>query len=121
TEAGDTSPEHTALREAEEEIGLPARRVEVIARMPEYFTRTGFRVIPVVGVIQPPLELVPDAREVDEVFEVPLAFLLDPHNHRRASREIGGRTAHFSGIGDDCHSIRASTAGMLARPYTIRA
>src|SRR6266850_3073361 len=83
-EPGDPSIEFTALREAEEEIGLPARRVEVLARLPEYFTRTGFRVTPVVGLIQPPLELVPDAREVDEVFEVPLDFILDPANHQRA-------------------------------------
>src|SRR5258706_514659 len=76
TEPGDANAEATALREAHEEIGLPAKRVEVLARLPEYFTRTGFRVTPVVGVIQPPLDLVPDAREVDEVFEVPLAFIL---------------------------------------------
>src|SRR5258706_15799337 len=59
TEPGDANAEATALREAHEEIGLPAKRVEVLARLPEYFTRTGFRVTPVVGVIQPPLELVP--------------------------------------------------------------
>jgi len=120
-EPGDPSIEFTALREAEEEIGLPARRVEVIARMPEYFTRTGFRVIPVVGVIQPPLELVPDAREVDEVFEVPLAFLLDPHNHRRASREIGGRTAHFYVIEHHGRTIWGATAGMLVNLYRMLA
>src|SRR5207237_8652144 len=89
-EPGDASVEFTALREAEEEIGLPARRVEVLARLPEYFTRTGFRVTPVVGLIQPPLELVPDSREVDEVFEVPLAFILEPANPRPSTRELDG-------------------------------
>jgi len=120
-EPADASPEHTALREAEEEIGLPAARVEVLARMPEYFTRTGFRVTPVVGVIQPPLELVPDAREVAEVFEVPLDFLLDPANHKRASREFGGRTAHFYVIEHHGRTIWGATAGMLINLYRMLA
>src|ERR687888_50588 len=94
-EPGDASPQHTALREAQEEIGLPARRVEVLGQLPEYHTRTGFRVTPVIGLIEPPLELVPDAREVDEVFEVPLAFLMEATNHKRATRELAGRTVAF--------------------------
>ena len=112
-EPGDPSIEFTALREAEEEIGLPARRVEVLARLPEYFTRTGFRVTPVVGLIQPPLELVPDSREVDEVFEVPLAFILDPANHRRATRELNGRTVGYYVIEHHGRTIWGATAGML--------
>ena len=84
-------------------------------------TRTGFRVTPVVGVIQPPLELVPDAREVDEVFEVPLAFLLDAANHRRASREIGGRTAHYYEIEHNGRVIWGATAGMIVNLYRMLA
>jgi len=118
-EPGDASVEATALREAQEEIGLPAARVEVLARLPEYLTRTGFRVTPIVGVIQPPLELMPDAREVDEVFEVPLEFILDPANHQRGSREIGGRTAHFYFIEHDGRTIWGATAGMLINLYRI--
>jgi 8-oxo-dGTP pyrophosphatase MutT (NUDIX family) len=121
TEPGDANVEATALREAHEEIGLPAKRVEVLARMPEYFTRTGFRVTPVVGVIQPPLELVPDAREVDEVFEVPLDFILDPANHQRGAREIGGRMAHFYFIEHNGRTIWGATAGMLINLYRILA
>jgi len=120
-EQGDASPEHTALREAQEEIGLPEARVEVLVRMPEYFTRTGFRVTPVVGLIEPPLELVPDAREVAEVFEVPLGYLLDPANHQRASREIGGRTAHFYVIEHQGRTIWGATAGMLINLYRMLA
>jgi 8-oxo-dGTP pyrophosphatase MutT (NUDIX family) len=112
-EPGDPSIEFTALREAEEEIGLPARRVEVLARLPEYFTRTGFRVTPVVGLIQPPLELVPDSREVDEVFEVPLDFILDAANHRRATRELNGRTVGYYVIEHRGRTIWGATAGML--------
>lgn len=118
-EPEDRSPEFTALRETQEEIGLPMDRVEVMARLPEYLTRTGFRVTPVVGVIAPPLELVPDAREVDEVFEVPLAFLLDPRHHQRASREIGGRTAHYWVIEHHGRTIWGATAGMLINLYRM--
>ena len=118
-EPSDPSAEFTALREAEEEIGLPPQQVEVIATLPEYFTRTGFRVTPVVGVVKPPLELVPDAREVDEVFEVPLAFLLDARNHRRASREIGGRRAHYYEIEHNGRVIWGATAGMIVNLYRM--
>jgi 8-oxo-dGTP pyrophosphatase MutT (NUDIX family) len=120
-EPGDPSVEATALREAHEEIGLAPPRVEVLARLPEYFTRTGFRVTPVVGVIQPPLELLPDAREVDEIFEVPLDFILDPRNHQRGSREINGRTAHYYFIEHGGRTIWGATAGMLINLYRILA
>jgi 8-oxo-dGTP pyrophosphatase MutT (NUDIX family) len=120
-EPGDASPERTALREAEEEIGLAARRVEVLARLPEYLTRTGFRVTPVVGLVQPPLELVPDAREVDEVFEVPLGFILDPANHRRESRQIGERLATYYVIEHQGRTIWGATAGMLVNLYRVLA
>jgi 8-oxo-dGTP pyrophosphatase MutT (NUDIX family) len=120
-EPDDPSVEFTALRETQEEIGLAPGRVEVVGRLSEYFTRTGFRVTPVVGVVRPPLELVPDAREVDEVFEVPLAFLLDSRNHRRASREIGGRTAHYYEIEHNNRVIWGATAGMLINLYRMLA
>lgn len=120
-EPGDANVEATALREAEEEIGLPARRVEVLARLPEYFTRTGFRVTPVVGLIEPPLELVPDSREVDEVFEVPLGFILDERNHQRGTRELSGRTASFYFIEHNGRTIWGATAGMLINLYRILA
>ena len=116
-EPGDPTPEDTALREAEEEIGIARSRVEVIGRLPDYLTRTGFRVTPVIGLIQPPLEVLPDAREVDEVFEVPLAFLLDAANHRRESREIGGRMASYFVIEHEERIIWGATAGMLVNLY----
>ena len=116
-EPGDPSPRHTALREAQEEIGLAPARVEVLGQLAEYNTRTGFRVTPVIGLIQPPLELAPDAREVDEVFEVPLAFLLDPANHRRESRQIGARMASYYVIEHQGRTIWGATAGMLVNLY----
>lgn len=85
-EPHDTDPEAAALRETEEEIGLAPDRIEVIGRLNGYETTTGFRVIPVVGLIRPPLSLKLDPFEVAEVFEVPLAFILDPANHARQRR-----------------------------------
>lgn len=122
-EPGDASPEFTALRESEEEIGLKPERVEILARMPDYVTRTGYRVTPVVGLLVPPLALVPDPREVQEIFEVPLAFLLDPANHRRRTRELMGRTVGFyempyrSEEGE--RYIWGATAGMIVNLYRL--
>jgi 8-oxo-dGTP pyrophosphatase MutT (NUDIX family) len=120
-EPGDASAEFTALRESEEEIGLAPDRVEILARLPDYHTRTGYRVTPVVGLLVPPLDLVPDPREVAEVFEVPLAFLLDPRNHRRKSREFKGGTVGFYEIpyrsNEGERYIWGATAGMLVNLY----
>jgi 8-oxo-dGTP pyrophosphatase MutT (NUDIX family) len=116
-EPEDPTPEFTALREAREEIGLPMERVEVLARLPEYHTRTGFRVTPVVGLLQPPVERAPDPREVEEVFEVPLAFLLDPANHRRETRVLQGRTVAYYVMRYENRTIWGATAGMLVNLY----
>jgi 8-oxo-dGTP pyrophosphatase MutT (NUDIX family) len=116
-EPEDATPEFTALREAREEIGLALERVEVLARLPDYHTRTGFRVTPVVGLVTPPMALVPDPREVEEVFEVPLAFLLDPANHRRETRELQGRTVGYYVMRYGTHTIWGATAGMLMNLY----
>ena len=83
TEREDGSSVGTALRETEEEIGLARRHVEVLGTMPSYVTGTGFVVTPVVGLVEPEHALAHDAFEVADVFEVPLAFLMDPANHQR--------------------------------------
>ncbi len=81
-EAADRDdPIACALRETEEEIGLPARAVTILGRMPDIRTGTGFRITPVVGVVTPPVTLAADPFEVAEVFEAPLAFLLDSRHH----------------------------------------
>ena len=116
-EPEDPTPEFTALREAQEEIGLAAERVEVLARLPDYHTRTGFRVTPVVALVTAPVELVPDPREVEEVFEVPLAFLLDPANHRRETRELQGRSVGYYVMRYGTHTTWGATAGMLVNLY----
>jgi 8-oxo-dGTP pyrophosphatase MutT (NUDIX family) len=120
-EPTDPSPEFTALRETQEELGLVPERVEVLARMPEYLTRTGYRVTPVVGLVAPPLALSPDSREVDEAFEVPLAFLLDPANHVRETRELGGRTVGFWVMQYEKRRIWGATAGMVVNLYRMLA
>jgi len=113
SEPGDAGAAETALREAAEEIGLAAERVEVLGELPTYVTVTGYRVTPVVGLVTPPLELRPDDFEVAEVFEVPLEFLLDPVNHQRNSVVHEGRERRYYAIPYRQYYIWGATAGML--------
>ena len=112
-EAGDASPLHTALRETEEEIGLPRTQIDILGYLPEYRTGTGFRVTPVVALVRPPFELVLDPFEVAEAFEVPLAFLLDPANHQRHSLHYRGALRHFIAMPYGDYFIWGATAGMI--------
>jgi 8-oxo-dGTP pyrophosphatase MutT (NUDIX family) len=116
-EAGDTGAVDTALRETREEIGIDGGRVEILGQLPEYLTRTGYRVTPVVGYLVPPFDLAPDTFEVAEIFEVPLRFLLDPANHLRQSLVVDGATRYFWAIPYDRHYIWGATAGMLMNLY----
>ncbi|WP_448191434.1 CoA pyrophosphatase [Azospirillum sp. sgz301742] len=112
-ETYDHSPEDTALRETEEEIGLSRDVIEVIGRLDTYLTRTGFRVTPVVGLVRPPFTVAPDPTEVDEVFEVPLTVILDPANPQRHSREVFGQQRWFYAFPYEQRYIWGATAGML--------
>jgi len=109
----DCTPERTALREAEEEIGIDPARVEILGRLPEYHTSTGYNVTPLVGWIEPPVEFRPDPHEVDEVFEVPFAFLLDPGNHRYESAFYKGQMRRYWAMPYGDRFIWGATAGML--------
>ncbi len=112
-ETEDRTPVHTALRETEEEIGLAREHVEVLGFLPEYRTGTGFRVTPVVALVTPPFDLALDPFEVAEAFEVPLAFLLDPANHKRHSLHYRGALRHFFAMPYGDYFIWGATAGMI--------
>lgn len=112
-DAQDTSPEETALRETEEEIGLQRGQVQLLGRLPDYFIPTGFRVTPVVGWIDPPLALTLDPIEVADAFEAPLAFLLDPNHRQMQSAMRNGRLRHFYAMPYESYNIWGATAGML--------
>jgi len=102
-----------ALREAEEEIALPAALVEVVGTADRYRTVTGYDVTPVVGVVPPGVPLVPAEAEVADVFEAPLAFLLDPANHKEGSVEYQGRARRYYEIFWDGRRIWGATAAMI--------
>ena len=119
SEPGDAYAAETALREAAEEIGLAAERVEVLGELHKYVTVTGYRVTPVVGLVTPPLELRPDDFEVAEVFEVPLEFLLDPVNHQRNSVVHEGRERRYYAIPYRQYYIWGATAGMLMNLHSF--
>ncbi len=117
----ETDPDrvYTALREAQEETGLGRDAVEVIGTLPDYDIPTGFRVTPVVGWIEPPVDVAPDPFEVAEVFEVPLAHFLDPANHQRHSDEINGRRRNYYAMPYQQRYIWGATAGMLHSLYQV--
>ena len=93
----DTNRHATALRETYEEVGLHPRHVEIIGELPVYVTGTAFWVTPVIALVSPDFELAPNADEVQDVFEVPLAYLMNPAHHRRHQFEWqGARREWFS-------------------------
>ena len=122
-EAGDHDATDTALRETEEEIGLPRRRIEVVGELDICVTGTGFSVVPVVGFISPPLDLgrdlVLDRHEVAAAFEVPLDFLLDPRNHQRRRAIARGRRREFYVLAWEEHTIWGATARMLVNLHEV--
>jgi len=113
SEPGDAGAAQTAMRETLEEIGLAADRVELLGELSQYVTVTGYRVTPVVGLVTPPLNLKPDEFEVAEVFEAPLAFLLDTANHQHNCVSWEGRERRYYAIPYRNYYIWGATAGML--------
>jgi 8-oxo-dGTP pyrophosphatase MutT (NUDIX family) len=112
-ELDDASIEAAALRETREEIGLAAERVSVLGRLAQYHTVTGFAVTPVVGWVEPPFALAADPVEVADVFEVPLAFLLDTGNQQRHFRMLGEVRRDYFAIPYAERYIWGATAAML--------
>jgi 8-oxo-dGTP pyrophosphatase MutT (NUDIX family) len=109
----DDGPIAAALREAEEEIGLPRRAVEVVGIADRYRTVTGFEVTPVVGIVPPDLPLAPHPGEVAALFEAPLRYLLDPAHQRIRTAEWRGRERHYYEIEWEGRRIWGATAAMI--------
>ncbi|GAA0748576.1 CoA pyrophosphatase [Ideonella azotifigens] len=123
-EPGDADVVATALREAQEEIGLLANELEVIARLPVYATVTRFQVTPVVALVSPDHTLQLDAFEVAAAFEVPLAFLMTPAHHQHHSFDNGGLQRQFLSMpwqspGGEEYFIWGATAAMLRNLYHL--
>jgi 8-oxo-dGTP pyrophosphatase MutT (NUDIX family) len=114
---GET-PWDAALRESEEEIGLPREKVAVAGLSTPYRTGTGFHITPVVGFAAPDLELTPNPDEVADIFETPFGFLMDPANHeRREGRTPAGDLRRFYAITWEDRLIWGATAGILRALY----
>lgn len=112
-DAEDPDSVAAALREAEEEVALPRHAVEVLGSLDPYRTGSGYLITPVVGVVPPGLTLRAQPYEVDEMFHVPLAHVLDPGNHVRETGQWQGQTRHYWSIRHDRHYIWGATAGMI--------
>lgn len=112
-EAADADAVAAALRETEEEVGLPRERVSVVGRLDTYVTGTGFEIAPIVGLVAPPFELAIDPFEVAEAFEVPLSFVRDRRNHQRVERPSGAHRRAFFVLPYEGRNIWGATAGIL--------
>lgn len=113
----DRSAEHAALRETEEEIGLGAEFIDVVGRLPDYISGSGYRIAPVLATVRPDFLLTINQDEVDDAFEVPLRFLMDPANHRRDSRIWENRERFFYTMPFGERNIWGVTAGILRTLY----
>ena len=113
----DNGPAAAAIREAEEEIGLYPKSVRPIGELAPYLTGSGYKVVPVVAEVALDHPLVPNPHEVDDVFEVPLSFLMDPANHQKQSRKWEGRDRYFYAMPFGERYIWGVTAGIIRSLY----
>lgn len=111
----DNGPEAAALREANEEIGLPTASVEVLGRLTDHVTGTGYRITPVVALLPPALRYVLSPHEVDEVFELPMSLVLDPEAPRRQRQHVGGVWREYWVWPHPEHFIWGATAAILVQ------
>ena len=120
-DAQDTDARHTALREAQEEVGLDPLLVQVLGELPVYITGSAFVITPVVALVDPRFIAEPNPDEVDQVFEVPLSFLMNPAHHRRHAHEAEGLRREWFSMpyrhDQQEHFIWGATAGMLRNFY----
>ncbi len=116
-DASDASPLDAALREAYEEVGLKREFIEPIGYLDLYGTGFGFRILPTVAKIRPGFKLVVNHSEVDDAFEVPLAFLMNPENHQVHSKEFRGMERSYYAMPFAERYIWGATAGILRVLY----
>jgi 8-oxo-dGTP pyrophosphatase MutT (NUDIX family) len=112
-DAGDAGAMAAALRETQEEIGLDPVHVSMLGRLPDYYTGSGYRIAPFVALVDPAARFAPDPREIDSMFEAPFAYLIDPRNHRPASRVWNGARRHYLEIPWQGYTIWGVTAGII--------
>lgn len=111
---GDADPIDAALREAEEELGLPRKEVRIIGTADTYFSGSGYEIVPVVGIIPPNLTFTPNPGEVVDWFEVPLSFLLDANNAEKKQVDWGGQRREYYDMQWGERRIWGVTAGIIA-------
>ncbi len=112
-DATDATPEAAALRETEEEVGLDPASIELIGRLRDYTTGTGYRITPILGLLAPGYRAILSHAEVAEIFELPLSTLLDPKAPERRSTEYQGQTRHYWVWPHEKHHIWGATAAIL--------
>jgi 8-oxo-dGTP pyrophosphatase MutT (NUDIX family) len=113
----DETPDIAALREAEEEIGLARHFVDVIGLLPSIPVLSGFRITPVLSVVRPGFELKPNPDEVEQVFDVPLSFLMDPANHIQERALFRNLERNYYVIPHEDRRIWGITAGIVRSLY----
>jgi len=118
-QASDVDAAATALRETEEEVGIPAHYIDVIGALDLYHTGTGYEITPIVGIVTPGFAIRADPREVADVFEVPLEHFLDEVNHKIDSRQYQGRERRYYAMPYGERYIWGATAGMLKNLHFI--
>lgn len=114
---GDADDVAAALREAEEEVGLPRLNAQVIGRSEPYITGSAFRITPVLALLPADFQPVPEPYEVDEAFETPLEFLMTPDNHNQKEALWGGQLRRYYEIPHNGYRIWGVTAGIIRNLY----
>ncbi|MEL7127992.1 MAG: CoA pyrophosphatase [Pseudomonadota bacterium] len=116
-EPDDADDVAAALREAHEEVGIDPKRTQLVGRGSAYLTGTAFRIMPVIGILPPDFQPVPDPTEVDEAFETPLGFLMDPTNHMAKATVWRGKERHYYEMPHNGYRIWGVTAGIIRMLY----
>lgn len=116
-DAEDEGPVAAALRECEEETGIGKNHIEVLGRLPDYLSGSGFRIHPIIGQFHPGYQVRPNPDEVERLFDVPLRFLMDQANHTLASRDFKGKQRHYYEMPFGDRYIWGVTAGIIRVLY----